>query len=117
MFPFCSSPAVVGSDFVDPPINYEFVRVDRVQNGQRVSRVELKHDDGSFYQKFKARDFQLQEIIDAGAFDLLTPVSPLQVSKLASLDSVQRNSVALDDYMTRLSESVNSSEEKTPVSE
>lgn len=110
MFPFCSPSAPLEADFVKTPINYEFVRVDRLQDGKRVSRVELKHDDGSFYHKFSARDFQLQEIVESGSFDLLQPVSPLQVSKLASLDSVQRSSISLDDYLNRLQSVENVSE-------
>lgn len=64
---------------------FEFVRQDGLVDGVRVSKM-LKKSPGDDYASFKTRDFQLQEIIESGATDMLTYTAPISIDKLSALD-------------------------------
>lgn len=105
MLPFLVDDLELEKDFVSPPLDLEHVRVDRLKDGQRFSVLEPRLSNPDSLSKFSARDFQLQEILESGSYDLLQPVSPIKLSPLSSLDLAERSSYELDKYLSALSAS------------
>ena len=114
MLPFLVDDLELEKDFISPPIEIEHVRVDRLKDGQRVSVMEQKIKDPNSLAKYDARDFQLQEIIESGSYDLLQPVSPIKLSQLDSLGIAEKQSADLEAYIDRLT--AVSSVEDQPIS-
>lgn len=113
MLPFLVDDLELEKDFVSPPLDLEHVRVDRLKDGQRVCVLEPRLVDSESLSKYSARDFQIQEILESGSFDLLQPVPPIKLSPLSSLDLAERSSYELDKYMSALSAPVVDVEPKT----
>lgn len=105
MLPFLVNDLELEKDFISPPLELDHVRVDKLHDGVRVSVMEQKLSDPNSLCKFDARDFQLQEILESGSYDLLQPVSPIKLSQLDSLSIADKQSAALNQYIENLSAS------------
>lgn len=88
-------------DFVTPPDSFVYQRVDKTDSQGLKSSVMEKKVATRAYDGFSARDFQLQEILESGSTDLLTPVSPIAPSKLSSLDSASAASGSMQAALDR----------------
>lgn len=108
MLPFLVDDLELEKDFVSPPLDLRFVPVERLSDGVRVKVLEPKLADPFELDKFTARDFQLQEILESGSYDLLTPVAPIQLNRLSSLDSAERVSAELETYLNNSKQVVES---------
>lgn len=108
MLPFLTDDLELEKDFVSPPLDLRYQPVERLCDGVRVKVLEPSLVDPNELSKFDARDFQLQEILDTGSYDLLTPVQPISLSRLSSLEVAERCSADLDSYVTRLEQSFES---------
>ena len=86
-------------DFVESPLDLRFVPVERLADGVRVKHLEPRLVDPYELSKYDARDFQLQEILESGSYDLLSPVGPISLDRLTSLDVAEQQSAALDKYI------------------
>lgn len=106
MLPFLIDDLELESDFVSPPLDLRHVPVERLSDGVRVKVLEPKLADPNELAKFDARDFQLQEILESGSYDLLSPVQPIQLNRLSSLELAERSSEALDAYIAKYSNNV-----------
>lgn len=85
-------------DFVHPPKDFTFTRVDSVsKTGVRISQMEKKEFVRN-YDQFTARDFQLQELIESGAVDLLKPTSAIAPDKLYALDASAVAASRIDEF-------------------
>lgn len=102
MLPFLIHDLELEKDFVSPPLDLRHVPVERLQDGVRVKVLEPKLADQNELAKFDARDFQLQEILESGSYDLLSPVQPIQLNRLSSLDLAEKTSADLDSYLTKI---------------
>ena len=106
MLPFLIDDLELEKDFVSPPLDLRYQPVERLCDGVRVKVLEPSLADPNELAKFDARDFQLQEILETGSYDLLTPVQPISLSRLSSLEVAERCSADLDAYVNRLEQSV-----------
>lgn len=104
MLPFLIDLLALESDFVTPPLDLRHVPVERLHDGVRVKVLEPKIADSNEFAKFDARDFQLQEILETGSYDLLLPVQPIQLNRLSSLELAESSSRDLDDYISKYSQ-------------
>lgn len=103
MLPYLVDDLELEKDFPSPPLDLRFVPVERLNDGVRVKVLEPKLANSDELAKFDARDFQLQEILDSGSYDLLSPVQPISIDRLSSLDAAERSSVALESYLDKIS--------------
>lgn len=99
MLPFLFDDLELEKDFVSPPLDLRHVPVERLMDGVRVKVLEPKLADVNELAKFDARDFQLQEILESGSYDLLNPVQPIQLNRLSSLEFAENSSKALEAYV------------------
>lgn len=106
MLPFLIDDLELEKDFVYPHLDLRHVPVERLSDGVRVKVLEPKLADPNELAKFDARDFQLQEILESGSYDLLSPVQPIQLNRLSSLEFAERSSEALDAYIAKYSDNV-----------
>lgn len=105
MLPFLIDALELEKDFVSPPLDLRYQLIERLIEGVRVKVLEPSLVDSHELSKFDARDFQLQEILETGSYDLLTPVQPITLSRLSSLEVAERSSADLDAYVNRLEQS------------
>ena len=105
MLPFLIDDLELEKDFVSPPLDLRYHPVERLCDGVRVKVLEPSLVDPYELSKFDARDFQLQEILETGSYDLLTPVQPISLSRLSSLEVAERCSADLDAYVSCLEQS------------
>ena len=102
MLPFLVDDLELEKDFISPPLNLDHVRVERLKDGNRVVVLEPRLEDTNSLVKFSCRDFQLQEILESGSYDLLVPVQPIKLNPLTSFDVAEKASLSLNDYLDRL---------------
>lgn len=103
MLPYLVDDLELEKDFPSPPLDLRFVPVERLNDGVRVKVLEPKLANSEELAKFDARDFQLQEILESGSYDLLSPVRPITLDRLSSLDAAERASSDLDSYLDKIS--------------
>lgn len=85
-------------------IPFEYVRKTLEVNGKRLIKM-IKQIPSDNYSSFRVRDFQLQEIIESGATDLLTQTGTIASDRLDALDAANYASSQLENLQVDLDNS------------
>lgn len=104
-----------GIDFNELPTPYIEERVKGSEKGQEMTYIKKK-EHKYLYDGFSARDFQIKEILESGAKDLLQPTSPISQSRLDSFDNTQYAGSSLEASLVE-SEKVEDSTAASEVKE